>query len=119
MSDKEFEEELVWTMTNSIRPEDRERAMKSSTFKALAEREEEPVSEWPVEVLDEVVGDTIAVDRVRWFERAVWLFVVIAVGVLAFMAGWFFKPIPEPEPIKWDCEVVIGSTEEVDCTGVQ
>lgn len=93
--------------------------MRSSTFKAIAELEDVPPSEWDEDLLEEVIEDVIAVDRVRWFERAVWIFVVLVVGTSAFVAGWHFKPEPKMDPVKWDCSVVIGTRDKVDCTGVQ
>lgn len=119
MSEKDFEQELIDTMSVAIMPEQRDRAMRSSTFKAIAELEDVPPEQWEDGLLDEVIEDVIAIDRVRWFERAVWLFVVLAVGTGAFIAGWMFKPEPEDEPVQWDCTVVVGQTEEVECTGVE
>lgn len=98
---------------------DREKVMRSSTFKAIAELEDVPPSEWDEDLLDEVIEDVIAVDRVRWFERAVWIFVVLVVGTGAFLAGWHLKPEPEMDPVKWDCNVTVGARNQVDCTGVQ
>jgi hypothetical protein len=98
---------------------DREKAMKSSTFKAIAALEDVPPKDWEEGLLDEVIEDVIAVDRVRWFERAVWLFVVLAVGTGAFMAGWYLKPVPEQERIQWNCTVEGATLDEVECKGVQ
>lgn len=120
MDDRKYtDEELLLIASTPLLPMQRDRAMRSSTFKAIAELEEVPPQDWEEGLLDEVIEDVIAVDRVRWFERAVWGFVVLFVGVSAFLAGWFFKPVPEPEPIQWDCTVDVESTAEVECTGVQ
>jgi len=108
----------LYAPENPVLPGVRDRAMRSATFKILAQREG-PLEEWEQGVLEEVIGDTVAIDRVRWFERAVWLFVALAVGTGAFMAGWYIKPVPEPEPIQWNCDVKVGTSDEVKCKGVQ
>ncbi len=102
--------------------EDRKRRiMRSSTFKAIAALEDVPPNQWGEALLEEVIEDVIEIDRVRWFERAIWGFVVLAVGAGAFMLGWYMKPIPEPERVKWECTVAFDAKQgdEVDCTGVQ
>jgi hypothetical protein len=119
MRDEEFEQRIEHAMVYAVLPEVKDRAMRSSTFKAIAELEDVPPEEWDEDLLDEVIEDVIAIDRVRWMERALWIFAVLSVGAGAFLAGWHFKPVPEPEPVKWDCSVVIGSREQVKCTGMQ
>lgn len=114
-----YEEGVQDMLTNIDEIRKRAKIMRSSTFKAIAELEDVPPERWEDGLLEEVIEDVVAIDRVRWFERAVWIFVVLSVGTGAFIAGWFIKPIPEHGRVEWDCTVVVGSTEEVECTGVQ
>lgn len=95
------------------------RAMRSSTFKAIAALEFGPPEEWEEGLLDEVVEDVIAVDRVRWHERSTWISVVIAVGMASFALAWMFKPEPEQLPITFECgiEYVDGVGKDVQCEG--
>jgi len=95
--------------------------MKSSTFKAIASLEEVPPEQWDEGLLDEVIEDVIAVDRVRWFERAVWLFIAITLAVGGYLLGWSMKPEPHQENVQWDCTVVFDTKagDKVDCQGVQ
>jgi hypothetical protein len=96
------------------------RTMRSSTFKAIASLEESKPEDWDPEYLQEVIENVEAVDRVRWMERGTWIGAVIGLAVGAFLLGWNMKPIPAPEPVKWDCSVEFSSGErdQVDCTGV-
>lgn len=98
----------------------RSRAMRSSTFKAIASLEFGPPEEWEDGVLDETIENTIIVDRVRWHERVTWISLVIAVGIAAFALAWMFKPAPEQLPITFECgiEYVGGVGEDVQCEGV-
>ena len=102
-----------------IEREHRERVMRSSTFRALAALEPTHPHEWEADYLDEVVENVEAIDRVRWWERVIWGAVVVITGIGAFMAGWMMRPIPEPEPIQWQCDVKVrGAEDEVRCAGV-
>lgn len=119
MSDEDFERQIMDAMEHAVSPEVRERAMRSSTFKAIAELEDVPPEQWDEDLLDEVIEDVIAVDRVRWFERAVWLFVALTLAVGGYLLGWSMKPVPKPEPVQWNCDVKVGTLNEVECRGVQ
>lgn len=119
MSDEELIRRSEYALAHAILPEVKERAMRSSTFKAIAALEDVPPQEWEEGLLDEVIEDVIAVDRVRWTERGWWA-AVLAVGVAgAFILGWSMKPVPEEEPVQWDCSVKVGTPDEVECKGVQ
>ena len=105
----------------AIADDARRRVMKSSTFKAIASLEEVPPEQWDEGLLDEVIEDVIAVDRARWFERAVWLFIAITLAVGGYLLGWSMKPEPHQENVQWDCTVVFDTKagDKVDCQGVQ
>lgn len=96
----------------------KKRAMRSSTFKAIAALEDGPPELWEEGLLDEVVEDVIAVNRVRWFERVTWVVVLMVVGTSAYLAGWNLKP--EPEAFEWECDIAYegGVAEAVGCVEV-
>lgn len=95
------------------------RAMRTSTFKAIAALEYGPPEQWEEGLLDETVDNALAVERVRWFERELWMLGLVVLVVGAFVAGWHMRPIPEPEPVQWNCTVEYdnGGEEQVDCRG--
>lgn len=96
------------------------RTMRSSTFKAIASLEESKPEEWEPDYLEEVIENVEAIDRVRWMERGTWIGVVIGIGIGAFLFGWNMKPVPEPQPVQWECTVEFqsGNRDAVDCEGV-
>lgn len=108
-------------MEKAIGTAQRKRAMRSSTFRVLAEQMDHPVREWGEDLLDEVIEDTIVIERDRRFERGIWIFVVISLALGAFFAGWNMKPEPQPEPIEWQCQRVYDDTkvDTIDCTGIE
>lgn len=95
----------------------RDRAMNSSTFRAIAALEFGPPEEWEEGMLDEIIEDTIAVDRVRWHERVTWISVVIGFAMAAFGAAWYIKPVPEQVPMTFECAIEYegGVGDSVDC----
>jgi hypothetical protein len=119
MSDEELVRRAEYAMAHAVLPEVKDRVMRSSTFKAIAALEDAPPSEWEEGLLEEVIEDVIAVDRVRWMERGWWA-ASLAVGITgAFLLGWVMRPVPEPEPVQWDCTVKVGTLDEVECKGMQ
>lgn len=124
---KEFEKDVITkaveftNLTKDLREEkQRDRAMRSSTFKVLAAQCDHPVSEWGEDLLDEIVEDTIVIEQDRKFERGIWVFVVLALAGAAALAGWHLKPEPEPEPILWSCTRTYDNikVDTIECKGV-
>lgn len=124
---EELEQEIEQAIRNSDlsadmrRERQRDRAMHSPTFKAIAALEEVPPEKWEEDYLDEVIENVQAIDRDRWSERGIWLFVVIAVGIMAFIGAWQMKPEPKPVPIEWSCTRTYDDTkaDEINCTGIE
>lgn len=88
------------------RAENKERRlMKSSTYDALAERAviDETMTMSEQALHEDLLADTIAVERRRWIERGYWCFAIAAVLGLGFVAGWNAQPQFAPQP--WDCLV--------------
>lgn len=125
MSDKE--QQLAEAMAayergvqSGVISKEKDRAMSSSTFKALAAQMVHPVSEWSEDLLDEIVEDVIVINKDRMYERAIWLFVVIVIGVGAAVAAWNLKPDPPQENIEWSCTRTYDDAgpDAIECTGV-
>lgn len=122
----QFEKDIMKAVETADLREDlreerrRDRARHSSTFKALAGQVDQPVSEWEKDLLDEVIEDSIVVERDRWAERGIWIFVALALAGAGVLAGWHLKPEPEPEPIMWSCTRVYDDVEvdTIECQGV-
>lgn len=95
----------------------RDRAMNSSTFKAIAALEFGPPEAWEEGMLDEIIDDAIAVNKVRWHERVTWISVVVGVAMAAFGAAWYIKPAPEQVPMTFECAIEYegGVGSDVDC----
>lgn len=110
----------VTTREDEREERQRKRAMRSPTFKALAGQMVHPVDEWGEDLLDEVIQDTVTIERDRWAERGIWIFVALALAGAGALAGWHLKPEPEPEPILWSCTRTYDNVEvdTIECQGV-
>ena len=124
--DTQFEKDIMEAVETADLREDlreekrRDRARHSSTFKTLAAQVDRPVSEWDKDLLDEVIEDTIVIERDRKFERGIWTFVVLALAGAGALAGWHLKPEPEQEPILWSCTRTYDNikVDTIECKGV-
>lgn len=96
------------------------RVMRTSTFDALASTYEEDPYDLPQEVLEDLIEDTIEVNRRRVLERTTWLMVVVTVAAAAFGTGWYLRPLDEPEPMVCDVTLINEGEDvtNVRCTGV-
>lgn len=81
------------------------RLMKTSTYDALMESVG-PVVDGDAQIVHEdVLADTIAVERRRWVERVYWIFALVAVAGLGWLGGWYTQPQYAPQP--WECDVKV------------
>lgn len=81
------------------------RLMKTSTYDALMEGVG-PVVDGDVQVVhEEILADTIRVERRRWVERVSWILTVIGALGFGWTAGWYAQPQFKPEP--WVCDVKV------------
>lgn len=82
------------------------RLMKTSTWDALSEGYDEVVKPGEEQAIHEdLLYDTIMVERRRWIERAQWITLALIVAGLGWLAGWYMQPQYSPEP--WDCDVKV------------
>lgn len=81
------------------------RLVKTSTYDALMENVGPVVDGDTQTVHEEVLADTAAVERRRWFERVSWILTVIGVLGIGWAAGWYAQPQFKPEP--WVCDVKV------------
>lgn len=97
------------------------RMMRTSTFDALASAYEGDPYDLPQEILDDLIEDTVEVNRRRVLERTTWLIVVVMVAGAAFAAGWYLRPMDEPEPVTCNVTLIDHGTDvtEVRCTEVR
>lgn len=118
-------ERAAWEVRRALGEKNRaarkeRRLMKTSTFDALTENIG-PVLDGDEQIVHEdLLIDTIAVERRRWIERGYWCFALVAAIGLGWLAGWYMQPEYAPQP--WKCTVAVhGVGEEaslVDCEGV-
>lgn len=81
------------------------RLMKTSTYDALMEGVG-PVVDGDVQVVhEEILADTIRVERRRWVERVSWILTVVGALGFGWTAGWYAQPQFKPEP--WVCDVKV------------
>lgn len=81
------------------------RLMKTSTYDALMENIGEYADADAQVIHEDLLHDTIAVERRRWLERAAWLALVCFVAAAGALAGWYMQPQFKPEP--WVCDVKV------------
>lgn len=98
------------------------RLMKTSTWDALMENVEPGLipENAEQEVHEDMLRDTIAIERRRWIERAQWIVVLLVAFGLGGIGGWYLQPEYAPEPIKCTVKVQGYGKEAsiVDCEGV-
>lgn len=96
------------------------RLMKTSTWDALMESIGPVVDGDSQVVHEDLLRDTIAVEKRRWIERVQWIVLALITAGLGWTAGWYMQPAYAPDPIK--CNVIVhGVGEEpsvVRCEGV-
>lgn len=96
------------------------RLMRTSTFDALMESVGPVVDGDSQIVHEDVLADTIAVEKRRNIERASWIVGMFMMLGFGWVAGWYMQPQYAPEPVT--CDVVVhGSGKEasvVRCEGV-
>ena len=89
------------------RAERRERRlMNTSTWDALMESVGPVVDGDSQMVHEDVMADTIAVEKRRWLERASWITLAFITAGLGWLGGWYLQPQYKPEP--WDCTVKVA-----------
>lgn len=83
------------------------RLMKTSTWDALCENLDldHPIDSLTQVVHEDLMADTIAVERRRWIERVSWILTVIGALGFGWTAGWYAQPQFKPEP--WVCDVKV------------
>lgn len=96
------------------------RLMKTSTWDALMESVGPVVDGDSQTVHEEVMEDTIAVEKRRWLERAQWIVLLFIAAGLGGLGGWYLQPQYAPQPVT--CTVLVqGVGKEasvVKCEGV-
>ena len=96
------------------------RLMKTSTFYALAEAEDGEPMDWPQEVLESVLADTVAVQYRRRMERAQWIVLALVTAGFGYLGGLHIHEETKPQP--WNCRIeLLGETADepdvVRCVG--
>lgn len=84
------------------------RLMKTSTYDALAERTEPGLIPDNIEQMihEDLLADTIAVERRRWIERAAWITLAVITAGLGWVGGWYAQPEFQPGPVSCDIKVM-------------